>query len=240
MDTVTQVNPIIEFLHSKEAVILAYAALLGNIALIIRKLKELIQEFKNIFELIKSIFLKQKKQKEANMQIKHKTLLSIILFLLIIPTVVFTVRATDGLSLNVKMMKEVWDTFNRAKESKKSEDYHKAIEKAENLIQEFEPGAEAKQRRLLEDKVRVPEEGRLSIDEKKIVFSFGPLHEVSAAWWVKGRSLEALGKTQKAIQAYEKAAQYPHALVCGDQSCDVFWSPAKDARARAAYTRRNQ
>lgn len=239
MDTVTQVNPIIEFLYSREALILAVVALLGAIASLIKSLTELIDELKNTFKLIRSLFLKQKKQKEANMQIKHKTLLSIIFLLLIIPIAVFTVRATDIMPPNVRMMKEVWGTFNKAKESKKSEDYHKAIEKAEILIQEFEPGAEAKQRRLLENKVKIPKDGKLSKEEKETVFDFGPLHEVSAAWWVKGRSLEALRKTQEAIQAYEKAAQYPHALVY-DPSWDGFWSPAQDAEARAKYIRERQ
>lgn len=239
MDTVTQVNPIIELIYSKEALILASISLLGNIALVTKNLKELIQELKNIFALIKSLLLKKKKKEEAKMQIRHKTLLLTILFLLIVPTVVFTVRATDILPPNVRMMKEVWDTFNKAKDTNKTDFYQKAIEKAEALIREFEPGAQTKQRRLIEDKVKVPKDGKLSKEQKDIVFSFGPLHEVSAAWWVKGRSLETLRKTQEAIQAYERAAQYTHALVY-DPSWDGFWSPAQDAKARADYIRRNQ
>lgn len=238
MDTVIQVNPIIEFIYSSKSFIGAVVSLVVGIILLIKSLEEVIQELKKIVKLIRNLFIR-KKQKEANMLIKHKNKLLIILFLLFVPAVVFTVRATDILPPNVKMMKEVWDTFNKAKDTDKIEFYQKAIKKAEALILEFEPGAEAKQRRLIEDKVKVPKDGKLSKEEKEIVYSFGPLHEVSAAWWVKGRSLEAIGKTQEAVQAYERAAQYQHALVY-DPSWDGFWSPAQDAKARADYIRRNR
>ena len=136
-------------------------------------------------------------------------------------------------------MKGVWDTFNKATDTKNKDIYETAIKKADDLILEFEPGAQAKQEELLKSKVEVPPEGKLSEEQLDTVRNFGPLHEVSAAWWVKGRSLQVLGKNQEAKQAYENAAQYPHALVY-DPSWDGFWSPAKDAKARADRMPRNE
>jgi tetratricopeptide (TPR) repeat protein len=223
-------NPILLFMYSKTATLMSIASLLGAIVLFIRNIRELIQEVKNMFRLVRQIIFRGKK--EENIKIGQKKLLSIILFLLIIPAMTFTVWAKDP--PNVRMMKQVWGAFNRAKESKKTEDYHKAIEKAEALILEFKPGALYRQKELLSNKVEVPKPGRKSEQEKQNIWDFGPLHEVSAAWWVKGRSLEAIGSPQEAMQAYEKASQFPHALVY-DPSWKGFWSPAEDAKARIDY-----
>jgi len=227
---------------SQCALVLSVSALLAAITLVVRRAKELTTEVKSIYiairAIIRTILLKGKKEEVKAMKIEHKTLLLIIVLLLSVPAIVFTVRATDGLPPNVKMMKEVWDTFNEAKETKKIDLYQEAIEKADILIREYEPGALGKQKQLIQDKVKVPKDGKLSKEDKEVVFSFGTLHEVSAAWWVEGRSFEALGKSQEAVHAFEQAAQYPHALVY-DPSWDGFWSPSKDASARLEYMRTN-
>ena len=223
-------NPILLFMYSKKAIMMSIASSLGAIVLLLRNIKEFIQELKDTFRLVRQIIFREKK--EENMKIRQKKLLSIILLLLIIPTINFIVWAKDP--PNVRMMKQVWGAFNKAKESKKAEDYHKAIEKAEALIQEFEPEALYRQKELLSNKVEVPKPGRKSKQESQNIWDLGPLHEVAAAWWVKGRSLEAIGKLKEAIQAYEKASQFPHAMVY-DPSWKGFWSPAVDAKARIDY-----
>ena len=60
MDTVIQINPIIEFIYSNEALIVAYACLLGNIALIIKNSQKLIQYFQRLVKTIGSLFRKKR------------------------------------------------------------------------------------------------------------------------------------------------------------------------------------
>lgn len=225
-------NAVLQIIWSWQATAVSLAALCGAAVLFVKNFGELIQEVKAVSQLILGLFRQQRRQ---GMQIRHKTLLVVILILIAVPTVVFIVRAAAPLPPNVRMMSDVWNAFNKAK-AKNGDSYRDAISKADALINEYEPGAKVRQKELLDGKVNVPEPGRRSEEEKHIIWSFGPLHEVSAAWWVKGRSLEALGRTPEAIRAYEQAAQYPHALVY-DPSFDGFWSPARDARARISYIR---
>ena len=65
-----------------------------------------------------------------------------------------------------------------------------------------------------------------------MIFSLGPLHEVSAAWWVKGRCLEKDKMKKEALEAYNEAARFTHARVY-DPSWDGFWAPGHDAKLRA-------
>lgn len=241
METVMQVDPTILFLYSLKATILALVSLLVAIVAFVRNATKLVQELQNIFGWFMNFVRSKQNSKEPNMKVTRRNLvLMFFIILLITPSVaVWMVRASESLPLPVRMMIEVWDAFNKAKKTKNEGDYQKTIERATALIEEFEPGAEGDQKRLVEEKVPIPKKGKCSKEERERFFNFGPLHEISAAWWVKGRSLQALGRNQEAIQAYEKAEQYPHAIVF-DPSSDGCWSPAQDAKDRVDYMRRNQ
>lgn len=134
------------------------------------------------------------------------------------------------------MMSEIWAAYNRALETKRQEDYLKSIRKSEALIVRFGPAAARKEKQLFEEKMPIQKGGIKNDEEIKIIWSFGILHEVSAAWWVKARSLEAFGKITEAISAYNESGQYPHALVY-DPIWGGFWSPVEDSKVRIEYLR---
>ena len=223
------VNCIVQIIHSLEATVLSIAALISAIVLLLSKFKALMLALKSIID---SLSFDPKRRK--GMKPQNRTLVSIFFLLLLVPAVVFTTRAVEPIPPNVRMMNEVWEVFNKAKETNNSGLYTESIKKAEALIREFEPGAKFRQKTLLEKNVKILEPGNRSMDEKKTIWEFGPLHEVSAAWWVIGRAMNAQGNAQEAIKAYKKAMEYPHALVY-DPTWDGFWSPAEDAEARIEY-----
>lgn len=140
-------------------------------------------------------------------------------------------RVSSQVGSSEQMMQQVWEAYNNAKASKNIAEYKNAIDKADNLIDDFEPRAITTQKNLLQDNEPIPKPGKNKEQERQRIWSFWPLHEVSAAWWVKGRCYEANGDTTNAVNAYEKASQFPHALVF-DPDGDSFWSPAKDAKVR--------
>ena len=227
------VNCIVQIMHSLEATVLSIAALISAIVLLLSKFKELMLFIKSIVD-----FFSFDPKRRKGMKPQDRTLVSIFFLLLIVPAVVFTTRAVEPIPPNVRMMNEVWEVFNKAKETNDNSLYVETINKAEALIHEFEPGARFRQKNLLEKNVKILEPGTRSIEEKKTIWEFGPLHEVSAAWWVIGRAMNAQGNTQEAIKAFKKAMEYPHALVY-DPTWDGFWSPAEDAEARIEYLETN-
>jgi hypothetical protein len=224
------VDPIVQVIHSWEATIVAVSFLLSAPIVLLTKFKKFIIEFKLIIEFICSI-IKPKGGSTMIIKIKNFKITITCFLLLIVPITLFVARATEPIPPNVKMMNDVWWTYNNAKDSNKDAVYSEAIKKARELIQEFEPGAQLTQKKLLEENIEKKGPGVYSKEEKKIIWIFGPLHEVSACWWVIGRSMEKQGKKVNAIEAYEKAAAYPHALVY-DKSWDGFWSPIEDSLAR--------
>ena len=130
-----------------------------------------------------------------------------------------------GEPLNVTMMNEVWAAYN-------DKIWESAIAEADELIDEFEPSAWATQQELSKGDYEPPL-GTVTGKEKKQIYSLGPLHEVAAAWWVKGRSLEKLKNPEEALEAYKAAAKYTHSRVW-DPSWSGFWAPGKDAKLRGA------
>lgn len=235
--TVIEVNPFLLFMQSFTALLIAIGMLLGAIILILKNFRMLKQEVIKLFKKELNI----KKEENPHMEGKTKKKITIIITLFSLSMVILLIRpyAQDSYPTNVMMMIGVWEKYNKAKKTKNNNLYQEAIAKADELIEEFEARAEEKQNWLIENKVEVPKEGKLTEEQKEKVFDFGPLHEVSAAWWIKGRSLQELGQIQEAIAAYESASEFPHALVY-DPSWKGFWSPANDAKARANKLRQKQ
>jgi tetratricopeptide (TPR) repeat protein len=132
---------------------------------------------------------------------------------------------TEKLPVNVKMMNTVWEAYNKKQ-------YQEAIARANELIDEFGNDASEKQRELTAENADAPPpKGKVGKSEKEKIFALGPLHEVAAAWWVKGRCFEKEGKRERALEAYKKASEYTHARVY-DPSWDGFWAPSEKARQR--------
>lgn len=222
------VDPCIQIIHSVEATILSVLAMISAVVLLIRKFKELVSGLRSSMSSIINIF---PLRGGTPMVLQHKWLQILFILLLTIPIALLVARAAEPIPPNVRMMNDVWKAFNNAEQSKDKESYLKAIKAAEKLIKKFEPGAKHKQKMLLEEKVEIQKPGNRSQEKKKIIWEFGPLHEISASWWVIGRSREERKELKEAIEAYEKAAKYLHALVY-DPTWDGFWSPSDESKAR--------
>lgn len=128
---------------------------------------------------------------------------------------------------NVRLMTEVWGAFERR-------EYAEAAKLATALIEDFEPMASYRQHQLLETEAPGHPTGVVVGEDKEKIFRLGVLNDVAAAWWLKARAYYLMGDKQKAIEAYEKVIQYPHARVY-DPAYDGFWSPAEDAKARLEF-----
>jgi tetratricopeptide (TPR) repeat protein len=220
MGTIIPVNPIVELLHSAAAIIVQLATALTALSVIIKKI----------------IFLRRKlKRGDRIMPVLKRGPWLLLFLLLAIPAAILLAQEkTKPAPPNVVMMKEVWGAFKKAEESKGNAEnhYQAAIAQADALLKKFEPGAIARQKKLIEKNERVPDEGELSKDEIERIQGFGTLHEVAASWWIKGRAWEEMGRLKDAVSAYEQAEKFPHALACNDEHCEGFWSPAVDAKAR--------
>jgi tetratricopeptide (TPR) repeat protein len=126
---------------------------------------------------------------------------------------------TDDLPPNARLTKASWDAFN-------AKDYNKAIEIADDCIDQFGPAAERMQRESRWE----PPEGRVSESERERIHAQGPLNDVATCWFIKGWSLEKQKKIPEAIAAYREAERFPHARTW-DLS-GFFWKPAIAASDR--------
>ena len=127
-------------------------------------------------------------------------------------------------SVPTKKLNEAWAEYGQGKNVE-------AIVAAQKLINEFEPDARQLQKELLENKSPLPPDGGLvSCEERDRILQFGPLNDVAAAWYIKGRALDRMGKDEKALEALKQAAEYPHARVY-DKDFGGFWSIPKSAQA---------
>ncbi len=134
---------------------------------------------------------------------------------------------TEGQPLNVKLTNAAWTALD-------NKQYDKAIQIAEDCIDEFEPTALRMQKELERNNTPSPSVGKVSRDEREKIFNRGLLNDVATCWFIKGRSLEKLGKTQEAIRAYCKTVSYTYARTY-DPSWDGFWSPSQAASDRISY-----
>lgn len=142
----------------------------------------------------------------------------------IVAILVFLIVSRDPTVLNVKITNEIWETYQL-------KDYQKAIEKAKEFIEEFEHLADELQSELEKNNEPIPSGGKISVDEKKIIFNRGILNDVAICWHIIGRSYERLENKGKAIEAYCNALRYTYALQY-DPSWDGFWSSSKDAKEK--------
>jgi len=127
--------------------------------------------------------------------------------------------------LNVDLTQAAWQAFNK-------EDFTEAIAKAEKCITEFRGAAEREQAKLKDAKEPEPPTGAVSEAEKKKIMARGLLNDVATCFYIKGRSLESLGKKEEARQTYQETAKYTYGR-CWDPK-GGFWSPAETAQDRLA------
>ncbi len=169
-------------------------------------------------------------QEAQNSQSRQKSWSAILLMvigclLLMGSAVIYAITATrGGRPLNEELTTKAWEAY-RAKE------YEKAIKFADECINEFKGAAKRKQTQLEQEGSETPN-GTVSEEDKAVIFSRGLLNDVATCMYVKGRSLEALGKISSAKTAYEVVSQFTHARTWDPKGW--FWSPAESALDRIA------
>src|SRR5437899_1029428 len=118
-------------------------------------------------------------------------------------------------------------------------DYTAAIRAADKCIDNFHLKAERDQAALTLKKEPDPPTGAVSDADKQKIFSRGVLNDTAAAYFVKGRSAEALAQKKKgddyremARAAYEQAKNLKYARIWDPKGW--FWSPSEAAADRLA------
>jgi tetratricopeptide (TPR) repeat protein len=106
-------------------------------------------------------------------------------------------------------------------------DYQEAIKHADICIQEFRGAAARKQAELDAKKEPVPN-GSVTDEQRKAIHQNGPINDVAAAYYVKGRSAHKLGQKDEALRAMAAAEKLP-AGRSWDPNGPWFWSPAEAA-----------
>jgi hypothetical protein len=132
----------------------------------------------------------------------------------------------QNLPPNAALTTEAWNAFNKG-------DWSAAIHKADACISQFQDQADDQQAELERKHATVPS-GTVSKQAGDEILKRGPLNDVATALWIKGQSLEKLGKIEDAKQVYHTAAKYTYAR-CYDTSWDGFWSPSENALRRLRH-----
>ena len=135
-----------------------------------------------------------------------------------------------------RLTREAWDKL-------KAKKYSEAISTADECIQQFRHTAERIQSELKATKE--PEPPRVVEDEalKRKIFSWGPLNDVAACYFIKGEASEKLAKNSdnskatgnhkaEAKKAYEEVAKFTYARIW--DLGGWFWKPAEEAEDRLA------
>lgn len=147
------------------------------------------------------------------------------------------VTAVVGGDSSEQCTKDAWDAFNK-------KDFEGALSAASQCSKKFQSGADVKQNALKarsEDPPDVEQINQTLQDFdtpkkekenlKKRYLSRGPLNDVPSCFWIMGQSLEEMGNTEGASDAYHQASQYDYGLTWDPKG--YFWSAARDAGARA-------
>ena len=131
-------------------------------------------------------------------------------------------------------LSDAWAALN-------SSNYRTAIQAADKCIADFHLKAERDQATLAQRREPEPPTGAVSDQDKQKIFSRGVLNDVAAAYFVKGKSAEALDAKPHpknvdyrvmARTAYGEAKKLTYARVWDPKGW--FWSPAEAAADRLA------
>ena len=127
-------------------------------------------------------------------------------------------------------LKEAWDSFNK-------KDYSAAVRAADDCIDQFAARAQRDQDALVTTRRALPKVGAVSDLEKSDVFGRGVLNDTGAAYFVKGRSAEFIGKQRPksnyiniAQQAYQRCVELTYARTWDPQGW--FWSTSEACKDR--------
>jgi hypothetical protein len=163
---------------------------------------------------------------EIQMNRKQSIELGVWFAILLAITIASHPVVAQNLPPNAALATAAWNAFNKG-------DWSTAIHKADACITQFQDQADDQQAELEKKHAIVPS-GTVSKQAGDEIVKRGPLNDVATVLWIKGQSLEKLGKTEDAKQAYHAAAKYTYAR-CYDASWDGFWSPSENALRRLRH-----
>lgn len=131
-----------------------------------------------------------------------------------------------------RCLRDAWDAYNKGA-------YTAAMQAADRCIADFHLKADREQSALVQRGEAQPPTGAVTDSDKQKIFARGILNDTAAAYFVRGRSAEALanrrGPKAKEYQAEAKAAyadakKLTYARVWDPQGW--FWSPSETAADR--------
>jgi hypothetical protein len=128
---------------------------------------------------------------------------------------------TPILSTSEEFVTGAWNAYSQ-------NDFAKAIELAQECIDRWESDAVKQQAAL----TQAPPNGKVSDDEKIVIFANWALNDVGTAYFIKALSIEKLGETADAKDAYNQVITLPYARCWDPQG--FFWSPAEAASKNLA------
>jgi tetratricopeptide (TPR) repeat protein len=155
-------------------------------------------------------------------QYKIKTAITIIAILATIASIGAITYATSGSFKNEQLTREAWKLLD-------AKNYDGAIKKAEECVALFQDEALKEQKSLDVKGAPPPPKGKVSKNEKGMIFSRGLLNDVATCWFILGKAHTEKGDKEKAIKAFKKALLFPFAR-CYDPSNDFFWAPSDGAK----------
>lgn len=129
-------------------------------------------------------------------------------------------RATGQIAPHEKEAAAAWEAFKSAK-------YEEAVRHADLCIGGFRISADRLEEDLEARKARVSN-GRVSSKDKEAILKNGPLNDVAACFYIKGRSIDKLGKKDEATKILKETLKYGKARVWDARGW--FWSPAEAAQ----------
>lgn len=214
-----------DFVTSAEGLFVAIGSMTLGMAKLIHELIRLLRWILARRKAKKAKIIEVEVSVSKRYKISINSIWLIVLPLLFSGTVLsYRWKVLSALPLDVRLTKQAWDTYNKKK-------YESAIRYAEECINEFKGAADREQHGLEQENASLPPTGKVSDQERETIWKRGLLNAVGTCFYIKGRSLEALGQKQEAITVYKEASRYTYAR-CWDPKIKIFWSPAETALDR--------
>ncbi|MEZ5359149.1 MAG: hypothetical protein R3F48_10000 [Candidatus Zixiibacteriota bacterium] len=145
---------------------------------------------------------------------------------------IFLIGLWSPIMSEEECVKNAWEKYG-------AKAYEKSIEFADKCIDEFGRAALRTQKQLDSLNIPMPPVGKVSAAERDAIFNRGLLNDVATAYYIKGRSAEALyHKGDSTTQHYKALAEDAYAGACElsyGRTWDPkgwFWSPCQAANDR--------
>jgi hypothetical protein len=118
-----------------------------------------------------------------------------------------------------------WDAFNAP-----TPRYSEAIRDADRCIDDYAITGRKMEGDLEAKAAPIPPTGAVAPEQKKEILSRGPLNDVAACYFIRGRSSQKLDRTQEAVAAYTAGCKLKYARVWDPKGW--FWAPHEEMCAR--------